>query len=97
MHEPQAGIARDELAAKLAERGIETRPFFYPVHAQPPYRAFAKGAFPVTEWLSARGVCLPTANDILPDDVERVCAAIESIVTRRRPVPAPTSAVASAL
>jgi len=84
--EAEAGITRDELAAKLAERGIETRPFFYPVHVQPPYKAFGKGDFPVTEWLSARGLSLPTANDIRMEDVERVCEAIAEIVSHRRMV-----------
>jgi len=84
--EAEAGIARDELAAKLAERGIETRPFFYPVHVQPPYLAYAKGDFPVTEWLSARGLSLPTANDIRLEDVDRVCTAIEEIVSHQRVV-----------
>jgi perosamine synthetase len=84
--EAEAGITRDELAAKLAERGIETRPFFYPVHVQPPYLKYAKGEFPVTDWLSARGLSLPTANDIRLEDVERVCEAIEEIVAHRRVV-----------
>jgi len=84
--EEEAGITRGELATKLAERGIETRPFFYPVHVQPPYLAFAKGSFPVTEWLSARGLSLPTANDILLEDVDRVCTAIAEIVSHRRVV-----------
>jgi perosamine synthetase len=84
--EAQAGISRDELAAKLAERGIETRPFFYPVHVQPPYLRYAKGNFPVTEWLSGRGLSLPTANDIRIEDVERVCDAIQEIVSHRRVV-----------
>ncbi len=84
--EAEAGITRDELAAKLAERGIETRPFFYPVHVQPPYIPYAKGDFPVTEWLSARGLSLPTANDIRLEDVERVCGAIEEIALHRRVV-----------
>lgn len=30
------GISRDELAIKLAEKGIETRQFFYPIHTMPP-------------------------------------------------------------
>lgn len=84
--EAEAGITRAELAAKLAERGIETRPFFYPVHIQPPYLAFAKGDFSTTEWLSDRGLSLPTANDILLEDVDRVCNAIEEIVSYRRVV-----------
>jgi hypothetical protein len=30
------GVSRDQLIAKLAERGIETRPFFIPLHTLPP-------------------------------------------------------------
>lgn len=84
--ETEAGLTRDELAAKLAEHGIETRPFFYPVHVQPPYLAFGNGAFPVTERLSARGLSLPTANDIRIEDVDRVCDAIQEIVSHQRVV-----------
>ena len=31
------GINRDALAADLAARGIPTRPYFWPIHLQPPY------------------------------------------------------------
>ena len=29
---------RDEIMTRLADRGVETRPFFYPMHILPPYR-----------------------------------------------------------
>ena len=59
------------------------------MHVQPPYiqyAADAMGSFPVTDWLSARGLSLPTANDIRLEDVDRVCGAIEEIVSHRRVV-----------
>lgn len=34
---------RDELAEHLAAAGVETRPFFYPLHLMPPYRAARRG------------------------------------------------------
>lgn len=74
----QAGITRDALSARLAELGIETRAFFYPLHIQPPY--LDSDAFPITTDISARGLSLPTANDIRLEDVDRVCAAIADIV-----------------
>ncbi|MFZ0549044.1 MAG: aminotransferase class I/II-fold pyridoxal phosphate-dependent enzyme [Candidatus Promineifilaceae bacterium] len=74
------GINRDELARGLAEAGIETRPFFYPLHQQPPYQPQDQDAFPVATRLSASGLSLPTANDIRVEDVDKVCAAIERII-----------------
>ena len=74
----EAGIDRDHLARKLAERGIETRGFFYPLHEQPPYRS--DEAYPVTTEVSSRGLSLPTANDILIEDVDRVCHGIAEVV-----------------
>jgi perosamine synthetase len=78
----QACINRDSLSSRLAELGIETRAFFYPLHIQPPYLNSAP--FPVTTDISARGLSLPTANDIRLEDVDRVCAAIADIVRTAR-------------
>jgi perosamine synthetase len=78
--EQKAGLNRDELAAKLLERGIETRPFFYPMHIQPYYATGEQDSYPVTTWLSDHGLSLPTSNGIQLDDVDRVCDAIAQIV-----------------
>ena len=76
----EAGIDRDALAARLAESGIETRGFFFPLHIMPPYFHADANAFPIATDVSARGLSLPTANDIRLEDVDRVCAAIADIV-----------------
>jgi perosamine synthetase len=78
--ETLTGISRDELARGLAEAGIETRQFFYPIHQQPPYQPQDQNAFPISDYLSINGLSLPTANDILLDDVDRVCDAIGRLV-----------------
>lgn len=76
-----SGISRDELSQRLAEYGIETRPFFYPLHVQPAYMAYAAdNNYPNTDWLAERGLSLPTANDIRQEDIIRVCSAIRQIV-----------------
>jgi len=82
--EQESGVDRDSLAAGLADRGIETRPFFYPLHLQPPYSSDEWDEYPVTEWLAPRGLCLPTANDIRLDEIDRVCRAIRGIVSDAR-------------
>lgn len=78
--ETQTGINRDDLARGLADVGIETRPFFYPLHQQPPYQPQDQDAFPVSTRLAANGLSLPTANDIHLEDVDRVCSAIGRLV-----------------
>jgi perosamine synthetase len=82
--ERRSGVDRDSMAAGLADRGIETRPFFYPLHGQPPYSSDETDRYPVTDWLAPRGLSLPTANDIRLDEVDRVGMAIKRIVSDAR-------------
>jgi perosamine synthetase len=72
------GRSRDDLAAALDANGIETRPFFYPLHRLPPYqdRPGAQRHLPVTDELAASGMNLPTFSAMSEADVERVTEAI---------------------
>ena len=63
---------RDRVMERLLREGIETRPFFYPLHTMPPYAGSAEESFPVAEDLAARGICLPTWNGLTDADVDRV-------------------------
>lgn len=66
---------REALRAFLSERGIETRPFFHPVHQLPMY---AKGEqLPQAEALSAQGVNLPSFPALTEEQLCRICDAIE--------------------
>jgi perosamine synthetase len=68
---------RDELMRRLAERGVETRPFFYPVHTLPMYtEEAARAHLPVAESLAARGINLPSGAGLTREDVAYVAAAI---------------------
>ena len=75
-------VTRDDLAQKLRDLGIETRPFFYPLHEQPPYKTNSKQSFPVSSWLSERGLSLPTASSVRSEDVDRVCRTIREVISR---------------
>jgi perosamine synthetase len=73
------GRTRDELAALLAADGIDTRPFFVPLHTLPPFldRApRAGGALPVTESLAARGLNLPTYGALGEGDVACIAGRV---------------------
>jgi perosamine synthetase len=81
------GRSRDGLAAVLAENGIETRPFFVPLHELPPFREESRHRrdhLPVTECLGATGLSLPTYNSLTADDIEVIATAIRHGATTRR-------------
>jgi perosamine synthetase len=80
LDEVQLGITLDEMMEKLKFEGIETRPVFAPLSAQPPYpKSSAK--FPVSMNLASRGLSLPTGNDNTIEEVDRVCKAIRKVLS----------------
>lgn len=75
------GRSRDELAQQLDAKGVETRPFFIPLHTLPPFRegASRRGEhLPVTDQLGRDGMNLPTFADLADADIERIAAVIRS-------------------
>ena len=75
-----APIGRDELMEELERKGIETRPFFYPLHTLPPYGREAQGLFPVAEDLAGRGLNLPSSALLSREDIEYVAGTIKEAV-----------------
>jgi len=72
--------ARDGVMSALDEAGIETRPFFYPLHTLPMYREANAGKdFPVAEDLARRGVNLPSSATLTREDVARVAARLRGL------------------
>ena len=59
---------RDLLRKSLLNAGIETRPFFHPVHTMPMYE-YGTSSFPVAETLSLCGINLPSYPDLTNEDV----------------------------
>jgi perosamine synthetase len=75
------GRDRDELMAWLSEQGIETRPFFIPIHSLPPYADGSRRrgeTLPVTDRLGASGLNLPTFPGMEAEAVERVALAVRA-------------------
>jgi perosamine synthetase len=76
---PDGPVSRDDLIAALAARGVETRPFFYPLHALPPYRESAAArAFPIADDLAARGLNFPSSALLTADDVMYIAQSIRA-------------------
>lgn len=72
----RSAAGRDRVAARLRDSGIETRPFFYPIHTMPPYADSDVGTLAVSEDLSRRGLCLPTWFGLTDDDIDYVAGAL---------------------
>lgn len=73
---------RDSVMKALAERGIETRPVFYPLHTLPPYvKGHAGRPMPVCEQMAASGMNLPTWSGMSEEDVDYVCAVLKETLT----------------
>ncbi len=67
---------REELRTFLAERGIETRPMFYPVHTMPMYSAKYQ-KLTNAEYLGWRGINLPSFPDLSQEELEEIVGTIE--------------------
>ncbi len=67
-------VSRDQARARLRDRGVDTRPFFHPVHTLPPYATGDR--FPVAEHLAARGLNLPSGVGLERIQAERVARAL---------------------
>ena len=80
------GCSRDGLIDALAEKGIEPRPFYYPLHKLPPFRelSVARGdSCPEVVRLSRIGMFLPSSTDITDDDVDYVSEVVRSLAEKR--------------
>jgi dTDP-4-amino-4,6-dideoxygalactose transaminase len=75
--------ARDELAARLHEAGVEARIYYpTPVHRLRPYeRAEGHGDLPETERAVREVLSLPVGPHLHGDQVERIAAAVNEAVS----------------
>jgi perosamine synthetase len=78
-------MVRDSLMGDLAETGIETRPFFPPMHTLPMYLGAEHGNrnYPVAEELATTGINLPTYYGLTEDDIQRVSETLIAQLRRR--------------
>jgi perosamine synthetase len=70
---------RDVLRRRLSQKGIETRPFFSPVHLMPMY-CKENVYYPVAEDLSARGINLPSYPMLTKEQVHFVSHEIMRVM-----------------
>ena len=73
----------DYFMKKLAELGIGTRPFFYPMHKQPIFLKMGicnkNQDLEISEYLGNQGFYIPSGLGISNDDIKYVCDAMYEI------------------
>jgi len=72
-----------EAMRRLAELGIGTRPFFWPMHEQPVFRRmglFNNERYPVAERLARRGFYLPSGMALTESQMVEVAAAVKKVM-----------------
>jgi perosamine synthetase len=79
---PSGGSARREkvMDALAATYGIETRPFFVPMHHLPMYASDAN--LPNTEFLAGHGINLPTYSGLADNEIGEICEALGETLAR---------------
>ncbi len=65
---------RKSLNSFLEEKGIETRPTFYPAHMMPMY--LEKQKYPIAEKIGLRGMNLPSFPNLHEEDIIYICECI---------------------
>ena len=71
---------RDHVADGLRERGVDSRPFFIPLHTMPPYRNSTTSTMAVTMDLSGRGLNLPTFPDLDDEAITRIGDLLSEVI-----------------
>ena len=72
-----------QLMKLLGEKGIGTRPFFYPMHLQPVFQKkgwFISEHYPVAERIAEYGFYLPSGLGITDEEIMEVSDALKSIL-----------------
>lgn len=74
--EDEYGTSRDEVIKKLSDNGIQSRPFFMPVHEMPPYEDCRHGDMESTEFVSSKGINLPSSVSLKEEEIKYICECL---------------------
>ena len=80
---PQSHLSAEGAMEALRQRGIGTRPFFYPLHRQPVLEKFgisAQQELPISEHLGQFGFYLPNGADSTPETRQYVAQNLKEVV-----------------
>lgn len=77
------GMDASGFATKLADRGVDTRPFFLGMHEQPVFQRrglFQGERYPIAERLAQQGLYLPSGMALTEEQLEYVAKTVREIL-----------------
>lgn len=77
------GLEAAQLAQKLKENGVETRPFFLGIHQQPVFQdmgLFQNEKYPVAERIARQGLYFPSGLTLTESQIDQVCETVTTIL-----------------
>lgn len=77
--EKSGGITREQIRVHLAEKNIETRPLWKPMHLQPVFKSAVFEGSGLSDKLFEQGLCLPSGSSLTEDDLSSVESAIKEL------------------
>jgi perosamine synthetase len=78
------GISEEQRArfmTTLRERGVDNRPYFYPISDMPMYE---RADTPMAHKVSGRGINLPSYVDLTREDVAEICSITRAVLSELR-------------
>lgn len=75
----KAGFSREDVRLHLADKNIETRPLWKPMHLQPVFKQSPFYGDGTSERLFDKGLCLPSGPTLTDDDICRVMDEISRL------------------
>lgn len=80
-------VTRDQVMQELKNQGIETRPFFYPMHILPMYKQSEQDReYPIAERVAAQGFNLPSSSALSEEDVTFICEQLVHILKSHKEI-----------
>jgi perosamine synthetase len=76
-------INRENISSELLALGIETRPFFFPLHTMPPYMEYKKSnSLSHSIDLSSQGLSLPTSVDLTDNELQSISLSVKRVLKK---------------
>lgn len=79
-----SGMDAVELAGRLMDLGVQTRPFFLGMHQQPVFwdmGLFMGERYPITEYIARQGLYLPSGLALTEAQLDEVCEAVHGVLS----------------
>jgi pyridoxal phosphate-dependent aminotransferase EpsN len=70
-----------EIVDEFAAQQVQVRPFWRPMHEQPPYSSSVREPTPITDQLWRRVLTLPSSSNLSSEDQKKVIEAAQQILS----------------